>query len=90
MLDHLNEYHNRHGQILSSKNIKEAVLRVMDEEEKEIECNINNITCDTSFQSQVTKNVQKKDASWSLERRLTTGVLEKMVKEFKEYTIDIH
>ena len=44
MLDHLNEYHDRHGQILSSKNLKEAVLRVMEGEEEEIERNINNIT----------------------------------------------
>ena len=52
----------------------------MDEEEEEIKRNINNITCDTPFQSPVTKNVQKKDANWSLERRLAAGVLDKMVK----------
>ena len=34
ILDHLNEYHDRHGQRLSSKNLKEAVLRVMEQEEK--------------------------------------------------------
>ena len=49
MLDHLNEYNDRHGQRLSSKKLKEAVLQVMEEEEEEIERNINNITCDTSF-----------------------------------------
>ena len=48
----------------------------MDEEEEEIERNINNITCDTSFKSPVTKNVQKKDANWSLEIRLDAGVLD--------------
>ena len=32
MLDHLNKYHDRHVQILSSKNFKESVLRVMEEE----------------------------------------------------------
>ena len=31
MLDHLNEYNDRPGQILSSKNLKEAVIRVMEE-----------------------------------------------------------
>ena len=67
MLDHLNEYHNRHGQILSSKNIKEAVLRVMEEEEEEIERNINNITCDTSFQSIVAMDVHKNDTIFPLE-----------------------
>ena len=58
MLDHLNEYHDRCGQILSSKNLKEAVLCVMEEEEEEIERNINNITCNNSFQSPVAMNVQ--------------------------------
>ena len=43
----LNKYQDRHGQRLSSKNLKEAVRRLMDEEEEEMERNINNITCDT-------------------------------------------
>ena len=33
ILDHLNEYHDHHGQRLSSKNIKEAVLPIKEEEE---------------------------------------------------------
>ena len=33
ILDHLNKYQYRHGQRLSSKNPKEAVLRVMEQEE---------------------------------------------------------
>ena len=76
ILDTLNKYQDRHGQRLSSKNLKEAVLCVMDEEEVEIERNINNITCNTSFQSPVTNNVQKKDENCSLERRLAAGVLD--------------
>ena len=80
IIDTLNKYQDRHGQRLSSKNLKEAVRRLMDEEEEEIERNINNITCDTPFKSPVTKNVQKKYANWSLERQLAAGVLEKMVK----------
>ena len=63
ILDHLNGYQDRHIRILSSKNLKEAVPRVMEQEEEEIEPNINNITCNTSFQSPVTKNVQNKDAN---------------------------
>ena len=55
----------------------------MEQEEEEIERNINNITCYTSFQSIVTMNVQNKYAKLSLERRLAAGVLEEMVKEFK-------
>ena len=65
ILDTLNKYQDRHGQRLSSKNLREAVRRVMDEEEEEMERNINNTTCGTSFKSPVTKGVQKKDASWS-------------------------
>ena len=66
IIGHLNKYHDRRSQIFSSKKLKEAVLRVMEQEEEEIERNINNITCDTSFESPVTMNVQKKDANWSL------------------------
>ena len=47
MLDHLNEYNDHHGQRLSSKKFIEAVLRVMEEEEEEIERSIDNITYDT-------------------------------------------
>ena len=59
----------------------------MEQQEEETERNINNIICDTSFESPVTKNVQKKDANWSLERRLAAGLLDEMVKEFKGCTI---
>ena len=44
MLHRLNKYHDPHGQRLSSKKLKEAILHVMEEEEKEIERNINKIT----------------------------------------------
>ena len=64
MFDHLKIYHDRHGQRFSSKNLKEVVLHVMEEEQEEIERNINNITCNTSFKSPVAMNVQKKDANW--------------------------
>ena len=59
IIDNMNEYQDRHGQRLSSKNLKETILRVMDEEEEKIERNINNITCDTPFQSPITKNGKK-------------------------------
>ena len=45
ILDNLNKYQDRHGQIFSSKNLKEAIRRVMDEEEEEMGSNISNITC---------------------------------------------
>ena len=87
ILDHLNKYMDCHGQRLSSKNLKEAVLRVMEQEEEQIERNINNIACDTSFKSPITMNVQKKDAKLSLERRIAAGVLAKIVENFKGCTI---
>ena len=34
ILDHLNEYHDRHSQRLSIKNLKEAILCLMEEEEE--------------------------------------------------------
>ena len=49
IIDHPNKYQDRHGQRLSSKNLKEAVLHVMEQQEEEIKRNINNITWDTSF-----------------------------------------
>ena len=76
ILDHLNRYQDRHGQRFPNKKLKEYVLCVMEQQEEEIEHNINNITCDTSFESPVTMNVQKKDANWALERQLAAGILE--------------
>ena len=87
VLDTLDEYQDRHGQRLSSKKLREAVGRVMNEEVEEMERNINNITCNTPFQSPGTKSVQKKDESWSLERRLAAGVLAEMVENFKGCSI---
>ena len=52
----------------------------MGDEEEEIERNINNVTCNTSFHYPVTMNVQEKDANWSLERQLAAVVLEETVK----------
>ena len=87
VLDTLNKYQDRHGQRLSSKKLREAVCHVMDEEEEEMERNINNITCDTPFQSPVTKSVQEKDSSWSLDRQLAACVLAEMVENFKGCSI---
>ena len=42
IIDTLKRYQDCHGQILSSKKLKEAVLRVMDEEEEEMKRNIQN------------------------------------------------
>ena len=80
MLDHLNKYNERHGKRLSSKNLQEAVLRVTEEEEEEIESNVNKITADTLFQSPVAMNAQKKDVHMSYERRLDSGILTETIK----------
>ena len=42
---------------------------------------------DTSFQSPITMNAQKKYANISLERQLASGVLAETIKFFKGYTI---
>ena len=73
IIDHPNGYYDRHDQRLSSKKLKGAVIRIMEHEEEEIKRNINNITFNTSFQSPVTMNVQKKYANRSLERQLAAG-----------------
>ena len=41
IIDTLKRYQYFHGQRLSSKNLRESVIRVMDEEEEEIEHNIS-------------------------------------------------
>ena len=61
IIDHLNGCQDHHSQRLSRKNLKEAVIQVMEENEEEIKRYINNITCDTSFKSPITMNVQKKE-----------------------------
>ena len=80
IIDHLNKYNDRHGQRLSIKNLKEVVLRFMEEEEEEIVHNIDNITCNTSFQSPVAMNIKNKDADWSLKIRLLQAFLQKWLK----------
>ena len=87
MRDHLNEYNECHSEQLSSKNLKEAVFLAMEDEEEEIERNINNITCNTSFQSPVAMNVKNKYENMSLERQLASGILSEMIVIFKGCTI---
>ena len=42
---------------------------------------------DTTFQSPVAMNAQKKDANMSLERRLASGILSETIKNIKGCTI---
>ena len=80
MLENLKEHNCRHRKLFSSKKLQEAVIRVMEESEEEAESSVNNVTTDTSFQSPVFINAQKKDANMSYERWLTSGILAETIK----------
>ena len=49
-----------------------------EEEEKDAECNVDNVTMDTLFQYPVTINPQKKDANVTYEIRIASGILAKL------------
>ena len=87
MLDSLLEHNCCHGTPLSAKKLQVVVIRVMEEEEKYAERNVNNVTMDTSFQSLVAINSLKKDANVTYERQLSSGILAETIKEFKVCTI---
>ena len=55
-----NKYQDRHGQRLSSKNIKEAVLHVTEQQEEEIERNINNLHAILHFSLQLLRICKRK------------------------------
>ena len=55
----------------------------MEEGEEEIEIHINNITMNTSFQSPISMNAQKKVSNVSLERRLAPVILSETSKNSK-------
>ena len=52
----------------------------MEDEEKDAERNVNNVTTYTSFQSPVTINAQKKYANVAYERRIASGILAETIK----------
>ena len=72
MLYSLIKDNERHGTSLSSKNLQEAVSRVVEEEEKDSEHNINNITTQTLFQFPITINAQKKYVNVTNERLIAS------------------
>ena len=59
LLNTLVDDNNRKGTPLCNEKLRQTVGKVMEETEAEFERNINEITCDTSFQSPI----QKKDVS---------------------------
>ena len=74
MLDSLIEHNRRHSIPLSSKKLREVVIRAMEDEEKYVEPNVNKVTTDTLFQSPVTINAQNKDANLTNERRISADI----------------
>ena len=90
MLDSLLDDNDRHGTPSSSKKLQEVVIRVMaetEEEKKDAERNVNNVTMDTLFQSPVTINTQRKDANLTNEIKIASGIHAETIKEFKGFTI---
>ena len=65
---------------MSNDKLWEEVIRVMEYKEKDYECNVNNVTTDTLFQSPFTVNAQKKDAKVTYERQTTSGILVEMIQ----------
>ena len=51
MLHSLLKHNHCHGTPFSSKNLQEAVIRLMEEEEKDAERDLNNVTTNTLSQS---------------------------------------
>ena len=80
MLYSLLEYNHCHGTPFYSRNIQEAVIRVMEDKEKYAKRNVNNVTTDTLFQSPRTINVQKKDSNVTYERLIASGILAETIK----------
>ena len=80
ILDSLIDDNERHSTPLSSKNLQDTFSRVMEEEEKYSERNVNNINMDTLFQSPVTINTQRKDANVKNERRIAADIHAEMMK----------
>ena len=80
MLNSLIEHNHRHSTPFSSKKLQKSVSRVMEEEEKYAERNVNNVTADTLFQYPVTINSQNKNASVKNERQIASRILVEMIK----------
>ena len=78
-MDHLNKHNRHHGKPLF-KNLQEAVIRIMEEEEDDAKNNVNNVTKDTSFQSPVSVSAQNKYANITYERRMESGILAETIK----------
>ena len=77
MLDSLHDDNDRHGTPLFSKNLQEAVIRVIEEEEKDTE---RNVTMDDLFHSPITINTQRKDPNVTNERQISSSIHAETIK----------
>ena len=60
----------------------------MEEEERKAECNVNNVTMDTfCHQSPITTNTQREITNVTNEMRISSKILEEMIKRFNGLTI---
>ena len=80
MLDYILDHNHRHSTPLSSKKLREAVIRVMKDEEKYAQRNVKNFTRDIFFQYPITINAQKEDANMTYERRIFLSILVERIK----------
>ena len=83
MLNSLLNNNYRHGTPFSSKNLQEAVSRVVaerEEKEKYAGCNVNKVTMDTSSWSPVMINTQRKYSSMTNERRIASDIHAETIK----------
>ena len=83
MLDSLLNHNDCHGTPLSSKKIQGAVSRFIaetEEEEKDAERNIKNVSMDTLFQSPVTINTQRKNENVTNERQIALDIHSETIK----------
>ena len=80
ILDHLIKHNRRHSTPMSNEKLREAVIRVMEYEEKDPERNVNNVTTDNLFWSPATVNAQNKDVNVTYEIRISSGIFAEKIK----------
>ena len=89
MLETIVDHNNRRNAPFLNENIQQAVSKVMAETEDEErnsnnvtmeESNANSVTMDTLCQSPVTTNIQRNNANFPNERRISSVILAERIK----------
>ena len=83
MLETLVNKNDRNNAPLYNEKLRQAVSKVMaemEEEERNIKHNANNVTMDHFYQSPVTTNTQIKIANVTSERRISLDVLSETIE----------